>query len=62
MKKFNAEVAARVQRELERIGPEDRPEGVQPLNPGYFTMERIRTSSAPKQRNAVRAQLSRGRA
>ncbi|MHB1087106.1 MAG: hypothetical protein ACYCZ0_05155 [Minisyncoccota bacterium] len=60
MKKFNKEVAERIQREMERVGVGDMPEGVQPLNPGYFMLERIRALGAPKQRSAVRGQLNRG--
>ena len=33
------------------------PRGVQPLNPGYFLVERIRTQARPKVKSAVRKQL-----
>lgn len=61
MKKHNEKVAERIQREMKRVGLPELPEGVQPLNPGYFMLERIRDRGAVKERSAVRAQLSGGR-
>ena len=61
MKKPNARVAERIKKERTRVGV-DRPRtGVQPLNPGFFLLERIRAKGAPKARSAVRAQLGNGR-
>lgn len=41
-------VARRFKPLLARLPARDVVEGVQPLNPGYFTMERIRTEARPK--------------
>lgn len=49
-------VAERVQR-LADVREAPVTEGVQPLNPGYFEIERMRTQSNPKERAAMRPVL-----
>lgn len=50
-------VAARMTRLRAQLPAEVVPRGVQPLNPGYFLVERIRTQARPKVKSAVRKQL-----
>lgn len=51
------QVAERVARELARLPEPEAVEGVQPLNPGYFTIERLRTEPLAKSRDATRQTL-----
>lgn len=41
-------VAARVTRLVAGLAPVDHGEGVLPLNPGFFAMERVRMQARPK--------------
>jgi hypothetical protein len=50
-------VAARIEKRKRNLPEEKQFEGVTPLNPGYFEMERIRLHAPPKARSAVRARL-----
>lgn len=54
-------VARRIQPLLARLPARKPVEGVQVLNPGYFTLERIRTEARPKARAVVRQKLKVGR-
>lgn len=49
-----AKIAARVKRLAREAEPV---EGVQPLNPGFFALERMRSATVPKKRAAVRGKL-----
>lgn len=51
------QVAARVRETLARLPEPEVVEGVQPLNPGYFTIERLRTEPLAKLRGTVRQPL-----
>ena len=51
------QVEARVARELKRLPAVQLREGVQPLNPGYFTIERLRTEPLAKVRGNLRQPL-----
>ena len=51
------QVAERVARELARLPEPEAVAGVQPLNPGYFTIERLRTEPLAKARDATRQTL-----
>lgn len=55
--KPNAKIAERIKREIERLPEDDTPPHVQPLNPGFFLMQRIRDNTSPKQRATVRADM-----
>ena len=50
MKKHNQKVAARVARLTDKIPNPKLPEGVTPLNPGYFRLEQMRMSRTAEQR------------
>lgn len=58
MKKHNAAVEQRVKKLLEQVPDDEAVEGVQPLNPGYFTIERFRMQARPKQRDDFRAKIN----
>mgnify|MGYP001574031559 CR=1 FL=1 len=47
-------IAARIAKETTNL-KQDRPVGVQPLNPGFFTLEAIRRSAVAKKKTAQRA-------
>ena len=53
-------VAVRVKRKLGQLTVGAALEGVQPLNPGYFLMERMRTEARPKERRVQRQKLRDG--
>lgn len=50
-------VAKRFKPLLARLPVRDSVEGVQPLNPGYFTAERIRSEARPKLRAVRRTRM-----
>ena len=54
-------VAARFKPLIDRLPAREPVEGVMPLNPGYFTVEAIRTEARPKERGAERPKMQ-GRA
>lgn len=55
-----AVVAARVAKVLPNVRRKPK-EGVRTLNPGFFTLERMRSLAATKSRAAVREKLRDGR-
>ena len=55
------QVAARFKPLLERQPVGEPVEGVQPLNPGYFALERIRTEARPKEHAALRTKMKSSR-
>lgn len=50
-------VAARVARFVKVDVPARLSEGVTPLNPGFFQLERMRTAGGPKKRGKVRGKV-----
>lgn len=58
MKKHNERVAARIARVLKKMPAVEAVEGVMPLNPGFFTLERIRDTARPKKRDVIRAKIN----
>ena len=53
-------VEARINAALARLPVAEPAEGVQPLNAGYFTIERLRTKPPAKDRGVMRQRLRGG--
>ena len=54
-------VAGRLERRLKALPEADIPEGVQPLNPGFFLLERMRTQPGARAKQARKTKLKGAR-